>query len=117
MAVNDIVQANVIGSLFNQTIVNSLWYFAQSGPGSVTSLLHQINNSIILAWKPAVTSEFTFVRLDGSKVFPLPRAFTVSVSLASPGTAAPPTIPSNACITFTKQTAFAGKKYRGRWFI
>jgi hypothetical protein len=117
VAVNDIVQANIIGSVFNQTTVNSLWYFAQSGPGSVTSLLHQVNNSIIAQWKNGITSEFTLVRLDGSKVFPLPRAFVVSLSLAQAGLGTPPTVPSNVAMTITKQTAFAGRKYRGRWFI
>jgi hypothetical protein len=117
MAVNDLVQVNAVQTIFNQTVLNSFWYYAFSGPGSVTSLLHQVNTAVITPWVAAVTSDVTFVRLDGAKVFPLPRAFTVSLSLAHAGTGAPPTVPINAAMTFTKQTAFAGRKYRGRWFI
>jgi hypothetical protein len=117
MAVNDLVQANLVSTCFGQTLINSMWYYAFSGPGSVTTLLHAINTTVMPQFKANLSADVTFVRLDGAKVFPLPRAFTVSLSLATPGTAAAPTVTLNACMTITKQTAFAGRKYRGRWFV
>lgn len=117
MATGDVVQARIIGTLHTQTVLNQFYYTAQSGPGNVVPFLDRFRVACANPLLPLVSSEYNMTRIEGQRVSPRPLTFLASVAVAQPGTVAGVSVPSSVALTISKHTQFAGRKYRGRWYI
>jgi hypothetical protein len=51
------------------------------------------------------------------KIYPKPRGFGLITTIDEPGTGPAPACPTAVAAVITKQTAFAGREYRGRTYV
>lgn len=120
MAVNDIYQLTVRGTLFSQTILNVLYYRESVSAGSTgqAALATAADSTLGAAWRTALSQDFTYNDVTAQKIFPLPVMYPTTVGTGTGiGSVASGAQPSEVAVVITKRTAFAGRKYRGRAFI
>jgi hypothetical protein len=117
MATNDIVQARMIGSLDGQLTVNQFFYLAQSGPGNVAPFLDKLRTGVINNIYGLMAPSFTVVRLEGQRASPKPRTFLATLAINIAGAQTGAAVPSSVSVVVSKHSAFAGRKYRGRWYF
>src|SRR5215471_1090748 len=116
MAINDVVQARIIGTWHGQTTLGSFYYLAQSGPGNVVPFLDEFRIKISNGAETILSAEYTTTRLEAQRVSPLPLTFHVVIAINTPGAIAGASVPTSVAVVLQKHTQFAGRKYRGRWF-
>lgn len=107
--------------LFNQDVINTLW-FSWQGAEELTIYDLEILNTAIYSWwdlhlKLAVSSDLTLVEItstdQSSDIAPsVPFSFT-----PLPGDLVGASCPSNVCITVSFRTAERGRSARGRNYI
>lgn len=117
MAVGDVYQAVVVQELDNQTLLNVLYYDAVTEPSNPSGLAAAINDTLLPLWTPFLNDDLHFVRIDVSKILPLPRSFLLSLATVASGQLLTTALPTSVAVTITKQTPFAGRSFRGRWYL
>jgi len=121
MAMNDRFRATIVGSLHGQTI-NTVLFYIQSFDNGVTStpeigLAAQVG--ILASGLLAEQSvEYTYLQTVVQRFVPVPpRVPIVDASLTGTGSITGDSLPCYCCATITKQTNFAGPRYRGRIYL
>lgn len=120
MAVGDIYLVTVEQELHGQTILNTCHYLesASGGSGGAALLAAGIDSRIGSVWKPVMSDEWHYTLTQAQKVYPTPPQYPVQVGTNSgDGAVGTPAANTSDAIVFTKRTALAGRKYRGRFYI
>lgn len=120
MAVGDKYRATIVGTLHGQTI-NTVLYYRESTNADAfgaLGLATLVDNNIaanLVNWQ---AQEYTYLYTSVQKFDPPPTMLPVVVATSTGnGGGGVQSLPSSVCATITKQTAFAGRRYRGRIFL
>ena len=120
MAVNDIYQANIVGTVHGQMTVNTLHY-QESITGStnaVVALTAALQAGIIAALLDATSAEWNFDKLTVQKILPLPPLLGFEDDTnTGPGLVAGESLPSSVAVVCSKRTSLAGRAFRGRCYF
>lgn len=117
MAAGDLVQARLIGRIAGQTTITGFAYQINSATATYDDILGAINALIIPSILGWASADWIPERWDFNKLWPLPRTFTISQNIVEAALGTSPAAPPNVAPTITKQTAKAGRKWRGRVFL
>lgn len=121
MAIGDVFQVTVIGSVFGQR-TNMTMHYRQTSGANVGPPAAGLAESAEATWVndllAAQSAEYSYEQTICSKIFPLPRELSWSTSaLAALGSVAGDAYTANAPPTITKQTGTAGVRFRGRIYM
>jgi len=121
MAVGDIFRVTIVGSLHSQVINTVLHYRQEFDSGISTTpevgLAAQVNviaQNLLAEQSAEFAYQFTMAQYILAAP---PRNPVVDLSGAGVGSIAGDSLPAYCCATITKQTVFAGRRYRGRIFM
>jgi len=117
MAAGDIVQANLVMSLHGQTCMNRFFYVTDAGPGDIVGFATAFK-ALVSGKLPQICShELTFTRIDCQRIMPRPTTYVVTAPVNLPGLGVDNAIPVQSTYCVSKVTQYAGRKYRGRWYV
>lgn len=118
MAVNDVYRLALVGSLFNQQIVNVLHYQLTADPTlsfSAQSLVNMWTAAITPTWRATVVDSYIFDHVACTKLHPVgPATIIAPFAGGTIGLRALPPLPCNVAASITKRTALIGRRHRGR---
>lgn len=121
MAINDVLQVTIEAFLHGQQVVTVLHYAEANPPDTLTSenwLSAAVQTIVVPAMKGLQSAELGHAAVSVQKIWPLPPNVPVrNTTGAGGGNIAGSSLPTCVTAVITKQTAFAGRKYRGRMFI
>lgn len=120
MAVGDVLQVTVLGTLHGQTIQNVLHYYeSTSGAGNnAVGLAQTAGSSVGGTFRTNLAAEYTYQGTMAQKIWPLPKTLSATdTTAAGAGDIASNSLPSSVAATITKQTSLAGHRFRGRIYV
>jgi len=120
VAVNDYYRVTVDQTLHGQKVLNTFYYqeTTSAGGGSSAALANRFAVVVIPTMKACQSNEVQHNGVYAQKIWPLPPIVpSFDASAAGPGGVPGSSLPSSMAVVMTKQTAFAGRKYRGRVYI
>lgn len=120
MAVNDVYQVTMRGSLHGQLILNTFHYRVTAvGAGdATTALLTAFKAGPWTQIKAALADEFSFDGNMAQRIRPLPPLVGVDdFTAVGAGNVPGGSLPTSMAVVISKKTALAGRKYRGRVYL
>ena len=118
--IGDIVRVTIYQSLDAQSVLNVLHYVCTGEDISVGEdvLNSWIGNNIVMFMKPIQSNALNHLSIVTQKVWPLPATVPVlSDAFLGAGGIATAALPTECAVCFTKLTTFAGRKFRGRFYL
>ena len=121
LTLNDIIELKIGCWAQAQAGINVLHYKVTTVvPTSVTASEVAVHFDVLAAplYKAALSSQAQYYGVTVQKIVPLPPStFALSAGLSGPGLVGSKLLPTQVCGMITKQTDFAGRKYRGRIYV
>jgi len=119
MAIGDIYAIQIVQEYQSSVMLNVLHYETTvQGSGDVASLASEIVSNVIPALKALQTNELEHTFVVAQKIWPLPVNLAHATSTgAGVGGIATAGSPAEVAAVITKETALAGRAFRGRFFI
>jgi hypothetical protein len=117
MAINDICQARIVGTLHGQTTINQLCYVLRDPNTTPMDIATNVAGDIVNFLLLATSVEYTCQQVDAQIIDPPPRTFVATYQVGSAGSKAGGSAPSSVAVVLRKRTQFAGRKFRGRWYF
>jgi len=117
MAINDVIQARIVGQLHGQTTINTLCYVVRDANTTPEDVANDVAGNVVSFILLATCGDFQVLRVDTQVIDPLPRTFVTSVDVQANGSLPGQSIPSSSAVVIRKRTTFAGRKYRGRCYF
>jgi hypothetical protein len=117
MAIGDIIQCTINQDLHSQVLINSFHYVLQSGTGDLEDLLTIFRTAVANPLLAIQSDELFRTSIVVQHILPFPRRFPLISALPAQGSFAGISLPTSVAGVVSKQTDFAGRSYRGRWYI
>lgn len=120
LAVNEVYRASIYCVLGDQTSVNVVHYRITSIAGTPTEAQLAAGVEAIYAtpMKSLMSDQVSFRGVGVQRLFPIPpRAQVFSLAAQGPGTQASDALPKQVSGLIAKRTVFAGRKFRGRFYM
>lgn len=120
MAVGDIFLVTVVQDLHGQTCLNTCHYreTVSAGAAGAATLGAGIDGRIAAGWRPSLSDEWEYIYTQTQKIAPGTPEYPVTVATGGGlGAVVGASVNTSTAIVFTKRTALAGRKYRGRFYV
>lgn len=120
MAIGDIYLVTIKGTMASGDVLNTIHFReTATGAGNPSQLLASgIDGRVSLSWRPLLSQDYTYSYTQAQKIAPGLITMPAIANLgAGVGGKAVNALPACAAITVTKQTALAGRFYRGRIYM
>lgn len=119
MTVPDVVQANLVGTLFGAEVENTFYFTADGGylPGDFTALGEWLAEWAGEDWAAGFSTALTFTRFELRELGDLEglvNAFPITIDAeqnTSPG------LPANVALAVARKSGLAGRKKNGRIYL
>jgi hypothetical protein len=118
--IGDIVRVHLAQYLDGQLVLNVLHYVCTGEDVSIGEdiLNSWVGNNIIPQLLACQSSNILLTGINTQKIHPLPATVPIaSTAFNGTGTNVGASLPTEVCVCYTKQTTFAGRKFRGRFYL
>jgi hypothetical protein len=120
VAINDVYQVTIVGSLDGQRIENVLHYYctAEGAGNGASALATNLDVSLGLSLRAFACVQYQYLYMQAQKIWPLPVLVpAVADTNAGGGAITGAALPTECAVTITKQSAYAGRGGRGRIYV
>jgi len=121
MAVGDVYRLALVGRMHGHLTVNTFHYVETVAPsiiGDVPLLIKNTFQTTVLDLiLTAASVQWTAVRIEVQKIWPLPVAAHVEYVLSAPGTVAGTSVPDTVALVIQRRGPLAGRRNRGRIYL
>lgn len=116
---NDLLEMRIVCATADQVSVNVLHYQARQVTGTVTDqeAADHVEQGVDLLYQSLLSVHATYRGVSAQRIFPLPKTVPAVAQNPLVGTHVGDLLPKQVSAVVTKQTRFAGRKYRGRIYI